>query len=119
MLRLVIAQLRRTPKAYNQNATGVVCNKDKEKPSCGTAACICGWLVYFRTRSWTKKKLRQHEGIPSKDYALMYLTWEQWERLYWFSHWPEQFRNVQCASEVQAKDAIARLTHFLKTDGRE
>lgn len=87
---------------------------------CGTAACIGGWAAILGTsKDAAEIALSDVGGLAEK---LLDLTDVEAKRLFHVIYWPEQFsskyvRALSPASRV--KIAAARITHFIKTRGKE
>lgn len=109
--------------------------KGVEFPNCGTAACISGWAVSLNQKAnplQTAIKLdpdfqregalssRLHCQMPRKAGRLLGLNRKQCQRLFFLTEWPckFQFSDWRCA-ETRAELAIARIDHFIKTNGKE
>lgn len=74
---------------------------------CGTPCCIlghCAALAKIGTGEWSVYTVRDQLG----------LTYEKFDKIYWDTSWPEQFRGSGTNTTTQAM-AVARIEHFLKT----
>jgi hypothetical protein len=78
---------------------------------CGTAFCIAGWARAL------------DPGITDDacyyGQRLLDLTSNEARRLVVMSFWPDQFKGPDDFSEEASARAIARIEHFIKTEGRE
>ncbi len=140
-LRRVRAAILANPRLYNQNS--IQCADE----SCGTAACILGWANTLfpktskRQRDAAKKSWNAEDehyfSVLSPDArrtltcgtAALYLTAVQAKRLWTPDQWPNPFRDEESrayyelgSSEFRraaAWIAARRITHFIRTDGKE
>jgi len=107
LLRQVQQQLRDNPESYLQDR------------DCGSAQCIIGWMEKF-AGSMNARKL-----MPILTRAeSCFLTLNQWARLYWVGDWPTEFFDSDPTSgseinAIPASVAIARIDHFIATNGTE
>lgn len=101
-----------------------------EIPNCGTAACIAGWAVSIDFFERNKKKVQPSEVVKRvtinrcSTAQILDISIEQGERLFFSQNWPapwtcphKQFD--QLPPEERAKAAVARIEHFIATEGRE
>lgn len=103
LLRKVQEAIREDNHAYNQSEPGW---PDFRKPHCDSPACIIGWLEHFYG----------NEALDSL------LTWAQYSRLFYADEWPAKFFNRAEGhgwDRIPADTAIARIDHFIATDGEE
>lgn len=93
---------------------------------CGTAACIAGWGCHlFLTRESTLAKTKSKWSL--QFYVLdvrraIGLTAVESDGLFHLGYWPEQFRcryNYAKAPTARAAIAVARVEHFIATEGKE
>ncbi len=108
LLRLTMKAIAKKPNAYNQGRA----HGYDGKPDCGSPACICGWLHYFR--SIKARKLARRFVVYGPETVGMDRA--QWNRLFYVSLWPRKFYHDGTPT---AKTAIARIRHFIKTDGQK
>lgn len=80
---------------------------------CNTAHCIAGWAIVLTET--------QCESWQTGDMATveLKLRLESAKRLFHEEYWPEQFRKPCTVAGQRAKQAAARILHFLETEGRE
>ncbi len=112
-LNRTIKALEKTPDAYNQQEPGGF-----NTPSCGSPACICGWMYEFARR---KANAKRREKIPYEAKSVG-LTVGQFDRLFYRPDWPDKFRlqrSLYCSAITPAPVAIERIKHFIATNGNE
>ncbi len=100
ILLLVIEHIKEHPDVYDQNW-------DSAPPidlSCKTSRCIMGWFKVVRTL------LKIEDGL---------LTDRQFNILYDYDQWPKKYQTAESWSEVTVDEAVARILHFIKTDGQK
>lgn len=96
----------------------------KKVGGCGTAACIAGWALHLHGRCKTLATTTECMRTTTSENArtILGLTSDQYDRLCFAPNWPEPFRsrndNAKTA-RTQAKNAVARIEHFIKTKGAE
>jgi hypothetical protein len=96
LLRQIQAQIIQHPETFD------MCIWD-----CGTAACIQGWALRFTG------------GFIDNSNPLK-LTPEEMKRLFYRNNWPVRFHPAPpCTEKSLAKQAAARIDHFIATDGAE
>jgi hypothetical protein len=121
LLRRVAAHIKAEPRRWTYNWA-----KPSDEAPCGTQACIAGWAIILgcglkrpldkRGNLKIPKRLANLDGgntytsYPASK--LLQITPAQAKRL--FIYWPKQF-----TEQFSAEEAIARIEHFIKTDGRE
>lgn len=110
LLRRTQNALRRFPKLYDQSEPGYF----RLKPSCGSPVCIIGWMRYFAFVRMNKKR---RENLVSIREVSIGLTQGQWAKLFYATFWPGKYRFRN--SEITAETAIARIDHFIATDGQQ
>jgi len=110
LLRKVRAFILKNPSKFNQNRDEAVTRQTCTISRCGTAQCILGWmrLIY-------RGKKRVEDLFPSEGHA---------DTLYYASQWPHKFQIEgeydSCDwSKITAKTAAKRITHYIRTDGRQ
>lgn len=108
---------------------------------CRTTACIAGWAtvkqIQVKTKlNWAKSAAKiphkNWDGSPSTvaDWAvietragrLLGLNYEQKERLFYKDNWPDEFKEAMIYAKnrkAESRIAVKRITHFIKTRGRE
>lgn len=118
-----------------------------ELPACRTQGCIAGWGIFLTRPSIWKSlfhKVDHDQSMPIEDaepfeentvhevaMELIGLTDEQAKQLFYFKGWvwngpevgwPAKFAeayNVAKSAKQRAKVTVARIKHFIDTDGRE
>lgn len=90
-------------------------------PNCGTAACIAGWaLAVSKKISPHKAKLNYYKTesakLPDMAFPLLGVDANQGGRLFYFNRWPAKFKTKH---QDNAKQAVARIEHFITTKGAE
>jgi hypothetical protein len=112
-----------------------VYTRDSVAP-CGTAACIAGHAVLLnsitKTRNWIgagKLHARKWGWLTWQERAskLLRIDQDAADRLFFIEDWPAKFREPYGDSDAtdergrnaQAKLAIKRIEHFIKTKGEE
>lgn len=94
--------------------------------NCGTTACIGGWAVALNPPG-------KNEEDPEKGYHfalfvydraidLLQITEEQAEALFHAEQWPDPFCGQYYGAdtpEARAKAAVARIGHFIATEGKK
>jgi hypothetical protein len=93
---------------------------------CGTTACIGGWACRLSGMPYHETRQLWHYTYPKK---FLKLSGEEAERLFFDENWPEQFRfsfdNLRDIDghienhEKAVQIAVARIHHFIATEGRE
>jgi hypothetical protein len=90
-------------------------------PNCGTAACIAGWAYTFSLKNATPERARQSAVRLVRTSALdiaqekLGLDIYQAHRLFNYSQWPFKFN----LDSNNPKQAVARIEHFINTEGAE
>lgn len=109
-LREVAAQIMREPLRYNQHSTG--------RPDCGAPACLLGWAIHLF--GGDARVYQVAEGA-----RVLRITHLQAGRLYRPGLWPEAFRSDYSVAKHHRYDftaacvAVARIEHFIRTNGAE
>ena len=105
MLRKVIRQIKKQPELFDMsNFDGETSN------SCETTHCIGGWLHTFVNPNGTYFETRQALDMSFSD----------WERLCFCNHWPPQFSKIKAPLwNPSIATTVARIKHFIATDGAE
>lgn len=104
-------------------------------PNCHTAACFAGLAVALSRRETPGKAAARfldkggkfYRGNPIHKQAILALqiTPAQADRLFHLHNWPSKFFHGYCENDPlsqprqNAKAAIARLQHFIRTKGEE
>jgi len=136
-LRRVRDAIRANPELYDQDQT-TCANK-----TCGTTACILGWAntlyrkvstarVVTAEESWWGYNARAMEicstaarASLARGTAVLDLTAEQAERLWFSDKWPDRYvwssgHSVRGGNaRERASTAAKRITHFIKTGGEK
>lgn len=124
-LREIKAQILAEPRQFLMHSYFTESlNIQKPIPNCGTAACIAGWAISkaFTRNPDVAKSLAggiEKEGIAN-NYLL--LNEAQGKRLFHMSRWPDKFTKIGDEREGSpsfAKQAAARIDHFIRTHGSE
>lgn len=85
-------------------------------PNCGTAACIAGWALCL-SQKINPIALRFKGG---NQRIILGLEDNEIVRLQWFSEWPSKFqKHTKEGTPAFARQAVARIEHFIKTKGAE
>lgn len=89
-------------------------------PPCGTIACIAGWAVLLSEGQTSGAG----SDVQAEAEALLGLSVEQRERLFYTSNWPKKFNEAYRDAEdvrlpAAALAAARRIDHFIKTNGAE
>lgn len=131
MLKKVRAAILKRPRqfdmeGYFSSSLDFIEGGRKEKPShCGTAACIAGWAIHLEAG---RDKLSETDanrdlGAWDEGKQLLDIGERQAWRLFIADHWPDKYKhkydNARATAKSRAKAAAARITHFIKTKGRE
>jgi hypothetical protein len=133
LLREVQKRILNEPKQF-QMSNWFIFNKDI--PNCHTAACICGWVATIASKckkpSSGAKKMGSHVvnfycGISGWDTPLRHfaqkkldITDNEAHRLFKFFCWPEEFVCAYQPGTIEyAINAVARIDHFIATNGAE
>lgn len=109
--KLVMKAIGEAPEWQN-----VMAHWHREVPNCGTAHCIAGWCEVLTNGedgisdeiNVTFARARQFLGLPVGKADMLFCKDE----------WPKQFRD-QYVVGPKAKAMIARLAHFIETEGQE
>lgn len=112
--------LRRIQRQIDKAPDKFAMTEVSQETSCGTAFCIAGWT---KALSGFKKTYIRPSGISElrcSDGAmeLLEITFEQSLALFYTHNWPVEFR-VEDGNPTLPAKAIARIEHFIKTEGRE
>jgi len=83
---------------------------------CGTAYCIAGWAEHLMRLDG---KNLSRKGRFVGQVALGLRSDEKTMRLILMSRWPARFQGIDDGSKKAAKRAVARIDHFIATEGRE
>jgi hypothetical protein len=129
LLRRVAKHILAEPRRYEQ---GVWCEATTSSP-CGTTACIAGWAAILGEK--LDLKTIDHDDLyyraSSKARKLLNINRDQAARLFSYPAtsiepdelgWPKRFAKRFFAAKTkrgQAKVAVARIEHFIKTKGAE
>lgn len=102
--------------------------KDAHKikiPDCGTACCIAGWALAIHKGK--KPNVLKDDGASTGREAAGVLGIDHIgsECLFHESFWPSQFKSLNgidfsyLTKKQQAKLAVKRINHFIRTNGEE
>lgn len=88
-------------------------------PPCGTAACIAGHAILLGSNLDLRRS--QSVAISLEAEKILGLGICQGERLFHEDQWPEAFDTSNHIPHTReyALNAVARIQHFIKTEGRE
>ena len=92
---------------------------------CGGASCIAGWAIHINGKAKNLSETRNQVRVGyewKKACQLLKLTEPKALRLFLQPEWPNPFKRNYIAAKLpvtRAKVAAARITHFIKTKGRE
>lgn len=98
---------------------------------CGTTACIAGWAaILSRTKKDDVRGIKKATGEVYSDSSdssswgsqgrqALELDYSQSERLFYEDRWPWQFLSKTSDPSENVANAIARIDHFIKTNGAE
>lgn len=120
LLRKIEAHILEEPKRFIMSQ--YIVEKSSDRPDvngrdfapCGTAACIAGWACLLNN-------VHPSDIGSASAGRLLELNWDQRDRLFEPSFWPKEFIDGT-AGDGQAgtaEVAVARIEHFIKTEGRE
>lgn len=111
LLRRIQRQIDKAPERFQMGRLFI------EHP-CGSSFCICGWAA---TLSGLTPYCDEFYGFESRftGQKELGLTADQAARLIYMGKWPAQFQGPDDYSEEAAARAIARISHFIATEGRE
>lgn len=116
-LRAVAAAILAEPKLYNQWQGKALVRPSGQ--SCGTPSCLLGWArALFSPRS-------RSENSMAPGRRVLQLTNEQTYLLYVPGAWPADYREAYEAAKESRDDftaacvAVARIEHFIRTQGQE
>ena len=87
------------------------------KNLCGTTHCIAGWAQVLSGHDESHRA--DDEGMEALE-----LSYEEADRLFYVdvgdgSGWPKEFRGSPDEWKPTPQQAIARIDHFIATEGRE
>ena len=123
MLRKVQKFLMEEPKRFNMYegiADSLGLRGQLDQPPCGTACCIAGAMFIIDTGmplnrtsvSWTKVL----DSVVKKYFK------SNWSALFYTDNWPMLYRIAYANTKIPLERAcigVARIEHFIATDGRE
>ena len=124
LLRKVAAKILEEPKQFDMSwwflagrAPGII-------PNCGTAACIAGWGIAIdrKISHEMARRMAANHNVSHEASKAFGLHDRQADCLFSVSRWPERFRKQykkRVSPLAKAKVAVARIEHFIKTEGRE
>lgn len=122
LLRRVQKAIREEPKRMNMH-TWINTDPHDNPPICGTTACIAGWAAILSHQNTDESIHDTASNLVHWDVHInrtagvaLELDSEQRARLFFIEKWPAEFHN---GPDKMAEDAIARIEHFIKTEGRE
>ena len=82
---------------------------EEKRVSCRTTHCIAGWAQVLSPDH------NCHEAAPDDAQRLLGITDYEASRLFYGYNWPKGFGGLR----ANAKQAAARIEHFIKTKGAE
>jgi hypothetical protein len=143
------------PRRLNMGDWIAAVRTDHESaPTCGTVGCIAGWAIleetgirfkdiesdktktrYASLGEWDEKEIHARVQLAAKfgtspsasalGRAILDLTYEQADDLFYTANWPVEFKNqyhearyfpyAPYARKVQAEATAARIEHLIKT----
>jgi len=122
LLRQVMDEIRKEPKQFD--ITSWFDRQASESP-CGTTGCIAGWAVALVHHKGDLKAASQNPILyPGKvGQKLLELSYEEKQRLFFLEHWPKAYRDAYWANgataQCRARATVARIEHFIATEGKE
>jgi len=127
-LRKIQAQIEAEPRQFrmwNWFEDNDELHSKSAIPNCGTAACIAGWSVSMSSRK--KPAVARYNSVSYASVAMDYLRLDEYAAnlLFYEDRWPRKFmpkdgdRFDSFSPAKRAKMAIARINHFIKTNGQE
>lgn len=106
LLRRIQRQIDKAPDKF---AMDIVC----KETNCGTAYCIAGWAKVLSGIT-DSEDLRWSDGAEE----LLGIDHHSSRALFYTGNWPNQFQAPDGTPELPAL-AIARIDHFIATNGEE
>ena len=135
LLEKTIKSIQEEPRGLDMRYWAKQVNPTNPKnPPCGTKACIAGHVAFcsgklaFNENGFSKIKGEPNMFVANWAREALKLNSEQADRLFYFARWnegigwPKQFSvayNKAKTAKQRAKVAIARIRHFIKTEGEE
>lgn len=96
---------------------------EDDRSPCGTTACIGGHAVALATGAVSLKIAHQTlKSTEIRPRIVLDLEFSEADRLFYKATWPETFRvkyNMARSANGRAMVAAKRISHFIKTEGRE
>lgn len=127
LLRKVAKHIAEEPRRLEMEYMTTPLSKitPKDRPPCGTVACIAGWALIL-----TKEARYANTNFPvdesgdevCADAAENLLGISDGQKLFYVNDWPNPFRDLYVAAKTprgRASAAAARIEHFIKTKGAE
>jgi len=96
-----------------------------EHPPCGTTCCIAGaaYIIENKIEKTLSKTRVEWEIVRNTAVKVLGIPdRERTEKLFYDEYWPLKFKIQYDDAETplqRAKVGVARIEHFIKTDGRE
>ena len=146
LLRKIIRKIQRRPLTFSMSTWLEKADKENEGTPCGTVGCIAGWAVAlspdvspevqktldrFHAKEFVHFSIdNQIAGgqtrIKREAIRLLGITHGQARRLFFDDQWPVEFHREytypaynEAIKLKNAKVAIRRIRHFIKTKGAE
>ena len=91
----------------------VLSRKIKDIPKCGTVCCIAGWADVLSGNG---------QFSYNRAKTILNLTSDQASQLFFVGGWPKEFRSEFESTlnlKKRANITVNRITHFIKTGGKE
>jgi len=117
LLRRIQRQILKEPEQF-QMRTWFTSWSYSTIPNCGTAACIGGWAVSLK-HGRTPRDERMaipKGGVFEAARRAVGLTTKQAHLLFIPINWPARFKRFH---HDNPKQAVARISHFIKTKGED
>ncbi len=83
-----------------------------DKNECGTTACIAGWAVALNKNLPLNQAEDACIACEREAMKALGLTFDEGQRLFYLGKWPPQF-------VYDSRNAVARIEHFIQTNGAE
>lgn len=133
LLRAIQRQIAKEPEQFCMSSWFL---KNDAIPNCGTSACIAGWAVTVSQKTNPLRAAKSmcprfeerdvlvglaNDRVAPKARRLLGLSLMQGELLFYKENWPEQFcyDSWGITAKERALLAIARIDHFIATNGEE
>jgi len=115
LLLKVKAHILEEPKRLNMSTWVRTDEVGPDAPSCGTIACIAGWVCLLIDADFDRRRSYRVNAI-----RLLGITEEQADRLFYIEAWPSEFyldySNTFSFAKM-AKVTAERIDYFINTKG--